>query len=500
MSVYYAKTTLYPVSTGNAIVVLLNESDAWENGIRDTDKVSIKIDGKKEIVANVNLTKKKIKVGHIGVLPNMWDKYKFKEGEVARISFTDVNPESMIALKKKILGKPLNYKEIHSIIKDIADGRFSDTLSTYYVASSFIYKATDLELYHTTKAMAETGEMLKFKGLVADKHCIGGVPGNETTMVMVPLIASLGIKIPKTFSKAITSPAATGEDVNVIMDIEFTADQIKKLVKKNNSCLVWGGGLSLAPADDRIIRVSYPISMEPYSKIVISIMAKKVAMGINHLLIDIPVGKTAKVPDQKTALELKRKFEYVATKFGIKIHVEITKAIQPIGSGVGPALESRDVLRVLQQHPRRPKDLEEKVVLLSSKLIDLCGLAKGNEAKKLAKEQLKNGEAWKKMQDIIKAQGGYSKINSEDLVLGAVKQYIDAPKSGIISEIDMKLLNQVARAVGCPVSESTGVYLNRKVGEEVAKGDRLYTLYAKDKNRIKVALDLLKNKKLYYIK
>jgi thymidine phosphorylase len=182
--------------------------------------------------------------------------------------------------------------------------------------------------------------------------------------------------MPKTFSKAITTPAATGECVNVLMDISFSKKEIEKLVKKNNTCLVRGGGLSLAPADEKLIKVAYPLSMQSYSRTVVSIMAKKYAMGINHSLIDIPMGPTAKVPDMKTAKILKQKYEYVGKKLGMKVHVEITKADQPIGAGIGAVLQVREVLRVLQQHELRPIDLQTKAIYLSSKIIELVGIAK----------------------------------------------------------------------------------------------------------------------------
>ena len=169
-------------------------------------------------------------------------------------------------------------------------------------------------MYRMAKAMAEAGEMLHRDGIVADKHCMGGVPGNETTMIIIPLLSSLGIKMPKVFSKAITTPAATGECVSVLMDISFTKPEIEKLVEKNNTCLVWGGGLDLAPADEKLIKVAYPLSMQSYPRTIVSIMAKKYAMGINHSLIDIPVGPTAKVPYMKTAKRLKKKYEYVGKK------------------------------------------------------------------------------------------------------------------------------------------------------------------------------------------
>jgi len=289
-------------------------------------------------------------------------------------------------------------------------------------------------------------------------------------MIMIPLLASLGIKMPKTFSKAITTPAATGECVSVLMDISFSKKQIENLVKKENSCLVRGGGLDLAPADEKLIKAAYPLSMQSYSRTVVSIMAKKYAMGINHSLIDIPMGPTAKVPDMKTAKRLKGRYEYVGKKLGMKVHVEITPALEPIGAGIGAVMQVREVLRVLQQHELRPMDLQNKAVFLSSKIIELVGLAKGKAAVALALETLKSGKAWKKMQSIIKAQNGKNpQIKSEELELADVKKEIKAEKDGTVKAIDMKVLNVAARTLGAPIDLKAGLYLHKKTGDKVKK-------------------------------
>lgn len=481
------------------MMVMVNEAYALANGLNSVDKVSICF-GKKEFVADVVLSQD-IPSDSIGVFSDAWKKFRLKDGDIVKVSYAEANPKAVEAIRRKLLGKKLTEEETKLIISEIANGRLSDIQTTYYVASSFFYKPTNEELYYTSKAMAETGETFKFDSeIVADKHCMGGVPGNETTMIIVPIIASLGITIPKSFSKAITSPAATGECVDTLMDIEFNKEEIYKLVKKNNSCLIWGGGLSLAPADDKIIKVNYPISMEPHSKAVISIMAKKAAMGITHCLIDLPVGKTAKIHSTKDALELKKQFEYVGKRFGMKMAVEITEAKQPIGAGIGPNLQVREVLRVLQQHPERPMDLESKALYLSGKLIELTGYCKKGEGLKIATAQLKLGVAWKKMQDIIKSQGGKdNKIQSEGMKLGSVKYEFKASSDGVVKNIDMKLLNVVVRTLGCPVEETAGVFLNKKLNDFVEEGDVLFTMYTESENRLKDALLLLDDKNFYEI-
>ena len=229
--------------------------------------------------------------GTIAIYTDILQKLSFKEGEAVTVKLAETSTAAYEAIRKKMKGEKINYDEMFAIIKDISENKLDDIMMTYYVASSFFYPTTDEEMYLTAKAMAECGVTFKYPQgeIIADKHCIGGVPGNETSMILIPLIASLGIKIPKNFSKSITSPAATGECVNILMDINFNQEGIEKLVKEQNCCLVWGGGLDLAPADDKLIKVQYPLAMQSRAKVVSSIMAKKYAMGITHSLIDIPV-------------------------------------------------------------------------------------------------------------------------------------------------------------------------------------------------------------------
>lgn len=499
MNSFHLKVKKLNIEDGNLMMVMINEEDALAYGLNSVDKINI-YHNKKDFIAEVVLSSD-IPSGYVGVFSDIWKKFKLKNEDIVKISYAEANPKAVDAIRRKLLGKKINEEDTKLIISEIANGKLSDIQIAYYVSSSFFYKPTNQELYFTAKAMAETGEMFNFnKDIVADKHCMGGVPGNETTMIMVPIIASLGITIPKSFSKAITSPAATGECVDTLMDIEFDKESIYKLVKKTNACLIWGGGLSLAPADDKIIKVNYPISMEPHSKAVISIMAKKAAMGITHCLIDIPMGKTAKVHSITDALELKKQFEYVGKKFGMKMSVEITDAKQPIGAGIGPTLQVREVLRVLQQHPNRPIDLETKALYLSSKLIELTGYAKKGDSLRIATEQLKLGKAWKKMQEIIKAQNGNPKIDCEkDCKLGTVKYDFISKKDGVIKNIDMKFLNTIVRTLGCPIEETAGVYLSKKLNDFVEKGELLFTMYTESENRLKDAILMLDERSFYEI-
>lgn len=314
-SYFRAKVQLLDVRDGERLAIILNPEQAGEFGINVHDKVLVRKANGEEIVADV-MTSTQIKPGNIALHSDILDKLSFADEELVSVSLTQASSISFDAIRKKMRGEEISYDEMFAIIKDISENKLDEIMMTYYVASSFFYPTTDEEMYQTAKAMAECGVTFKYpKGeIIADKHCIGGVPGNETTMVLIPLIASLGIKIPKNFSKSITSPAATGECVNVLMDINFDKEGIEKLVSDQDCCLVWGGSLDLAPADDKLIKVQYPLSMQSRAKVVSSIMAKKYAMGITHSLIDIPVGPTAKVTTMEEAKDWKQKFEYVGEK------------------------------------------------------------------------------------------------------------------------------------------------------------------------------------------
>jgi AMP phosphorylase len=312
---FNAKAILLPIKDGNKLNVILNEEQALGFGINAEDIITLTNSKGEKIVANAMLSFE-IKPGTIGIYEDIVARFPLEGNESLSVEVAQSSSVANDAIRKKMKGEEITYDEMYAIIKDISEGKLSEIMMTYYVASSFFYPTTDEEMYQTAKAMAECGVMFHYpKGeIIADKHSIGGVPGNETTMILIPIIASLGIRIPKNFSKSITSPAATGECVNVLMDINFNKEGIEKLIKEINCCLVRGGGLDLAPADDKIIKVQYPLAMQSRAKVVSSIMAKKYAMGVSNSLIDIPVGPTAKVSTMEEALDWKKKFEFVGKK------------------------------------------------------------------------------------------------------------------------------------------------------------------------------------------
>lgn len=398
------------------------------------------------------------------------------------------------AIQKKLLGKKLTYKEIYTIMDEISHEKLSDVLTTYFVASSFKEGYTPQELFYFTKAMVETGNKLKFSGIVADKHSVGGIAGTRTTMVIVPIIAAAGFKIPKISSRAITTPAGTADVMEAIASVEFTPVQIERIVNEIGGCVAWNGKLGIAPADDIIIKVEEPLAFESFDKIIISVMAKKIAAGTTHLVIDIPIGKTAKIHRFSEGEEVAKKFEKLAKHFGIKIICDVNETLEPAGRGIGPILEARDVLYVLEQKTDRPLRLEAKSLRLAGKLLDLCYKEKkiNKQGEDEAKKILESGAALRKFQEIVKAQGGVHKVTSDSLELAKNKFDFKSSISGKIKDINNHNLNTIAKILGSPNDKKAGIYLLKKLDHSVNKNEVVFTLYSEDKYRLKEAEATLK--------
>ena len=495
-----AKIVSFDIQNWNWHIVMLNAEQASKYWIKDNDKISL-IRKDNEFVVDVALTDKYVQANEIWVTQDFLNEYPIMEWDTVLISFVQHHPLSMQAIRKKLLWKKINEEEINAIIEDVKNNKIHDLVLAYYVATSFFYKTDIHELAYTTKATAYTWDMYRFPWIVAGKYCIWWVPGNETTMVVIPILASLWITVPKTFSKAITSPAATWECVNVLMDIEFDKQEVIRITDKVWACLVWNEKLNLAPVNDRIIKVSAPLGMEPYARMISSIMAKNYAMGINHCLIDIPMWPTAKVATMKDAKRVAKHFKEIWEYLWIKMDVHITDGSQPIGRWIWACLQTREALRILQQYKTRSEDLEKKIIFLASRLLLLCWAANGlTNAENLVKAQLANWEAWKKMQEIIKAQNWNPNIKSEDIHLGKFTYDVVADKNCTISKVDMKHLNTMVRWLWAPKEYQAWIYLHKKLWDKVKKWEVIYTMYSPSETKLKIVKKMQQEKDFYTYK
>ncbi len=477
------------IATGGPIIVILNKEDARKLDLYMLDRVKVKFGSKTETaVVDMAQSRKAVPEGRLGVFEEVISSLGLKDKDEVEISIAR-KPMSLEIIKKKLDGHTLSKTEIDQVIWDIVHNQLNDIELTYFVSACYSKAMSLKETILLTKAMAEQGQTLKMnKYPIIDKHCIGGVPGNRTTMILVPIIAAAGLTIPKTSSRSITSPAGTADTMEVLSSVSFSLAEMKKIVQKTNGCIVWGGALNLAPADDKIIKVERPLGIDAESQLLASILAKKLSVSSTHIIIDIPAGKGAKVKDHGSALALKKQFEEVAKKLKMKVAVVITDGSQPIGNGIGPALEARDVLRVLIRDRRRPLDLEKKCVMMAGEIFSMAGIKDG---RRKAQSLLDSGKAYMKFKEIIKIQGGNPDITPKEVPLGRYKAVFKAGKSGKVKSIDNELVTHIARVAGAPKYKGAGLFLYKHVGDKVEKGEKLFKIHTNSLTKLKYAKEVI---------
>ena len=393
-------------------------------------------------------------------------------------------PASLDAVRAKIQGRSFSPEQITAIVDDISHYRYSDMEIAAFLIGSASFM-TSGELLALSHAMAQAGTQLKWeRPIVVDKHCIGGIPGNRTSMIVVPIVAAHGLTIPKTSSRAITSPAGTADTMEVLARVDLGVEDMREVVNACHGCLVWGGHVNLSPADDILISVERPLSLDTREQMVASIMSKKIAAGSTHLLIDLPVGPSSKLTTSMEAMRLRKLFEFVGDHFGIKVEAITTDGRQPIGDGIGPVLEAQDVMAVLGNDPAAPADLREKSLRLAAHLLDYDPELRGGQGYARARELLESGAALKQMQKIIDAQGP-SGARTE---LAALNVDVPAPHDGTVEGIDCLRLNRLARTAGAPIDKGAGIKVFKKIGDPVEKGEPIYRIYATDQAEYELAL------------
>jgi len=392
-------------------------------------------------------------------------------------------------IKKALDGKRLTKDEMKRIISDALAGKLPDVAIAAFIVRQYIKPLSTDEIADLTFAMVETGATVDFGPYTVDKHSIGGVPGNKVSLLIVPIIASTGLRIPKTSSRSITT-IGTADTFEVLAKVDFSLDEVVEIVKKTNGCIVWGGALNTAPADDLFIqKVESILRIDPISQLLASILAKKVAMGVRYLVIDIPQGRGTKAETMEAAITLSRMFVDLGQKLGMHLEAAITYGDQPIGHTVGPALEAKEALMTLEGN-WVSTSLVEKASGLSGILLEMTGRVPPNRGAEVAKEILKSGKALKKMKEIIEAQGGDPNIKSDDIPLGQYTADVEAPADGYVVSIDNRAIMAIVRAAGAPRDKEAGVYIHRKGGRYVKKGEPVMTIYSNNEARLDEALSL----------
>jgi thymidine phosphorylase len=407
-----------------------------------------------------------------GLSESAWRLLGAKEGDVAVLRHP-APLESLGHVRAKVYGRQLTQNAFDEIIADVAAGHYSDLQLAAFVTAC----AKDMHLEETialTRAMVGVGERMRWsEGRVMDKHSVGGLPGNRTTMLIVPIVAACGLRIPKTSSRAITSPAGTADTMETLAPVELDVPRIQSVVEKTGGCVVWGGAVRLSPADDILIRVERPLDLDSQGQLVASVLSKKAAAGATHVLIDMPVGPTAKVRSAHAAAALEKQLVQVGQALGLNVRVSHTDGSSPVGRGIGPALEARDVLAVLGREAGAPEDLARRAIQLAGELLEFGGAAPIGQGAAMAAGVLEDGRAWAKFQEICEAQGGMRKPPVAPYTRDVVAQ-----RNGSVTAIDNRRLARIAKLAGAPKSACSGLVLHVRNGDFVERGQPLFTLHS----------------------
>ena len=469
------------ITTGGSRIAILSEESASLLDVHSSDRIRITY-GKEEMISIANLAHN-FPQNRIGLYEESASALGVKEDETVNVQLAPL-PESLFKVRAKLHGERLLDKDMVTIVKDVVERHLSNAEIAAFLTSLSIHGLSTGENEALSRAMVSTGKTLSFgEGPILDKHSVGGIPGDKTSMLVVPIVAAAGYTIPKTSSRAITSPAGTADRVETLCPVNLSIEEIKEVVFKTNGCLVWGGALELAPADDLFIQVEYPLGIDPM--LLPSILSKKKAIGATHIAVDIPTGMGAKIKTRTEAYTLASDFVDLGKRLGLNIQCALTFGDQPLGCCIGPALEAREALATLMGEGR--PDLRDKAVSLAGMLFEMVGVENGRAK---AEELLDSGKAEAKLREIIAAQGGNPKVKPEDLPVGTEKAEVRSQCAGKVIWLSTDDIVRIAREAGTPKEKGAGMMLHAKLGETVHKGDVLFEVYAERSSKLTSALEL----------
>jgi thymidine phosphorylase len=456
-------------------------------GFQALSKIDVGANGSRiNAVLNVVDDAAIVQPDELGLSIQAFTQINLPAGSLVRVAHAEP-PSSMDAVRRKIAGERLSATDFHAIARDIVANRYSKTEMAAFLVASGESGLDREEILHLTRAMTDSGDRLTWsEPRVVDKHCIGGIPGNRTSMLVVPIVAAHGMVMPKTSSRAITSPAGTADTMEVLAQVNLSPDAMHRLVREQRAFLAWGGTARLAPVDDILISVERPLGIDSQGQMVASILSKKLAAGSTHLLIDIPVGPTAKVRHMNQALQLRKLFEFAGDRLGLHLEVIITDGSQPVGRGIGPVLEARDVMQVLRNETNAPQDLRQKALRLAGRVLEFDPDVRGGYGYSIARDILDSGRALEKMQAIIAAQGRQTATFDP----GELTADVTADRDGVVAAIDNFQLAKIARLAGAPMDKGAGVDLLTKLGDSVARGQPLYRIHAEFRSDFEFARQL----------
>ncbi len=419
-----------------------------------------------------------------GLSEAAWKRLAAADGE--HIAVSHAPPlDSLADVRRRMYGGRLDQRAFRAIVGDIAAGRYVDIHLATFIAACSAFPLDVDEITSLTRAMVEVGERLSWpSAMVVDKHCVGGLPGNRTTPIVVAIVASLGLIMPKTSSRAITSPSGTADTMETLAPVDLDIAAMRRVVEAEGGCIAWGGAVRLSPADDVLIRIERALDIDTEGQLIASVLSKKIAAGASHVVLDLPVGLTAKIRTQEAARDLSAHMTAVAEAFGLKTRFVLSDGAQPVGRGIGPALEAKDVVAVLVGAADAPPDLRERALAIAGAVLELSGTAPDGQGYALARAALVDGRAWAKFQAICEAQGGMRTPPSAPLTRPWA-----AARSGILTNINNRKISRLAKLAGAPDDPAAGIVLHVRLGDGVVAGAPLVTVHAQAPGQLAYALD-----------
>ena len=440
--------------------------------------------GGKSIVATLYpVTSGLVDSSQAGLSEWAWSELGLREGDSVSVSHAPPL-ESLGPIRGKVHGKRLDAIDLSRIIADVNAGRYSGIHLSAFITACAARPLEFEEMRDLTRAMVDVGERLSWGSkTIVDKHSVGGLPGNRTTPIVVAIAAASGLTIPKTSSRAITSPAGTADTMETMAPVDLNLAALRRVVEAEGGCVVWGGAMGLSPTDDILIRVERVLDLDGEGQLVASILSKKIAAGATHLALDIPVGPTAKVRSYEAAQALSQSLVDVGRAFGLTVKPILSDGTQPVGRGIGPALEARDVLAVLQGSSMAPADLRDHALTLAAAVLELGGAAPEGGGLALAADCLSSGRAWAKFQRICAAQGGM-----RTPPVAAHRKVVTMHYAGLVERIDSRRLSRVAKLAGAPDEKAAGIELHVRLGSPVSRGQPVYTIHAESPGALDYAM------------
>lgn len=472
-----------PIETDGEAMIFMHEDCpvARSEGFRARARVEIVANRHTLLATLYRATGELLAQDEVGLPHSLLDRLSLEEGEELAVRHP-LPLSSLSDVRGKLYGHRLAEPGLQAIISDIADGRYSDVEIAAFV-SGFAAQPVDVEeTVALTRAMLAAGDRMQWQAdQVMDKHCVGGLPGNRTTPIVVAIVAAAGLTMPKTSSRAITSPAGTADTMETMAPVTLDIPTMQKVVEREGGCIVWGGSVNLSPADDVLIRIERALDVDSDAQLVASVLSKKLAAGSTHVLLDLPVGPTAKIRSSQDADALTQLLETVGTQCGLKIAAMQTDGTQPVGRGIGPALEAHDVLAVLGNKDNGPADLRERALALAAGILELEGASR-DDARAAATSLLVEGHAEAKFLRICEAQGGFR-------TPGKARQTCDivAPRPGRIAAFDNRRLARIAKLAGAPQRAAAGIVLYTRVGQMVERGEPLFTIHSESRGELDYA-------------